>query len=133
MSRPAADLRLLVLYDADCGICGRSARLLRRLDRDRHLRLMPLQAANRITDVPPVEVLLEALHVRDPDGRWTLAGGAWARIAEEVPLLRPIAIVARMPGFSGLVEWAYALVARNRDRINSLLGDDACSVQGKAQ
>ncbi len=123
--------RLLVLYDADCGICSRSASLLRRLDRAGHVRLLPLQAAREIADAPPVEVLLGAMHVRDPDGRWILAGAAWTRIAEEVPLPRPIANVARMPVFSGLVEWTYARVARNRRRISRLLGDDACSVQAR--
>ena len=129
MNASSADTRLLVLYDADCGICSRSASLLRRLDRAGHLRLLPLQAAGEIADAPPAGVLLDAMHVRDSEGRWTFAGAAWTRIAEEVPFLRPIAIVARMPVVSRIVEWTYAQVAGNRHRISRLLGDDACSIR----
>ena len=131
MTRPMADRRLLVLYDADCGLCSRSARLLRSLDRGRRLRLVPLQDAGEIADAPPMEVLLDAIHVRDRDGRWSIAGAAWIRIAAEVPLLRPLAAVARVRAIRTCVEWTYALVARDRHRISHLLGDEACAVRPK--
>ena len=124
----STDRRLLVLYDGDCGICSRSARLLRRLDHDRHLRLMPLQVAGQIADAPAVEVLLDAIHVRDADGRWSVGGSALTRIAEAVPLFRPIAIVARVPVFGRFVDWTYTRIAANRHRISRLLGDDTCAI-----
>lgn len=123
--------RLLVLYDADCGICSSSARLLRQLDRGRHLRLMPLQTAGGIGDAPPVEVLRDAMHVRDWHGRWTVAGAAWIRIAEAVPFFRPLVVGSRVPVIRRLVEWTYARVAANRHRISRLLGDDACGVNAR--
>lgn len=129
MTAPFADLRLLVLYDADCGFCSRSARLLRLLDNDRRLRLMPLQVAGDVADAPAVDVLLDAMHVRDPHAHWTVAGAAWIRISEEVPILRPLAIAARISVIRAFVEWTYARVAGNRHRISRLLGDDTCSVQ----
>jgi predicted DCC family thiol-disulfide oxidoreductase YuxK len=124
-----ADRRVLVLYDADCGICIRSARLLRRLDHERRLRLMPLQDAGEIGDAPPAEALLDVMHVRDPDGRWSLAGAAWIRIAVEVPLLRPLAVAARLGPIRFLAEWTYWRVAGNRHRLSHLLRDDACSIK----
>ncbi len=129
MNAMSAEHRLLVLYDADCGTCSRSASLLRHLDRAGHLRLLPLQAAGEIADAPPAKVLLDANHVRDSEGQWTFAGAALTRIAEQVPPLRPIAIVARIAVVSRFVESTYARVAGNRHRISRLLGDDACSVQ----
>jgi predicted DCC family thiol-disulfide oxidoreductase YuxK len=123
------DRRLLVLYDADCGICSRSASLLRRLDRAGRLHLMPLQDAGEIADAPPVEALLDAIHVRDADGRWSAAGTAAIRIAAEVPLLRSLAVAARFAPIRVLVEWTYMRVAANRHRISRLLGDDACTVR----
>ena len=131
MTTPMADRRLLVLYDADCGICSRSARLLHRLDRGRRLRLVPLQDAKEIVDAPPMEVLLDAIHVRDWDGHWSIAGAAWIRIAEEVPLLRPLAVVARVSAIRTCIELMYASVARNRHRISHLLGDQACAVRSR--
>jgi predicted DCC family thiol-disulfide oxidoreductase YuxK len=92
---------------------------------------MPLQGAGEIVDAPPVEVLLDTLHVRDPEGRWSLGGAAWIRIAADTPLLRPLAALARVPAIRGLVEWAYARVAANRHRISHLLGVDACAVGGR--
>jgi predicted DCC family thiol-disulfide oxidoreductase YuxK len=128
-----AQPRLLVLYDADCGFCSRSARLLRRLDHGRHLRLMPLQDAGEIVGAPPAQVLLDAMHVRDGRGRWTVAGAAWLRIAEEIPLLRPLAFAGRLALIRSFVEWAYAQVAGNRHRISWLLGDDDCPIGRRTQ
>jgi predicted DCC family thiol-disulfide oxidoreductase YuxK len=92
---------------------------------------MPLQAAGEVADAPPLDVLLDAIHVRDRHGDWTVGGAAWIRIAEEVPLLRPLGIVVGMPVFRGFVEWIYARVAGNRHRISRLLGDDACAVRAR--
>ena len=125
--------RLLVLYDADCGICTRSARLLRRLDRHARLHLVPLQAAGGVADAPPLDVLREALHVRDEDGDWRVAGAALTRIGQEIPLLRPLALLARLPPIRRLVERTYALVADNRMGISRVLGDDGCRVKGRTR
>jgi predicted DCC family thiol-disulfide oxidoreductase YuxK len=133
MTTPPADGRLLVLYDADCGVCSHSAGVLDRLDHGRRLRLVPLQDADTVVDAPPVEALLEAMHVRDPEGRWSVAGAAWIRIAAEVPLLRPLAVAARLAPVRLLAEWAYARVARNRHRISRVLGVDACAVRPRTQ
>ena len=119
---------LLVLYDADCGICTHSARLLRRLDRGRRLDLTPLGAATGLADAPPPDVLGEALHVRDAAGRWAVGGAALVQIGRALPLLRPFALVAGLPGIRRLVEPAYRIVARNRHRISRVLGLTACRV-----
>ena len=126
------DRRLLVLYDADCGICSRSARVLRRLDRDRRLRVLPLHEARELVDAPPEDVLREAMHVRDEHGRWSLAGAAWIRIAREIRLLRPLAIAANLAPIRALVEWTYWRVADNRHRLSQVLGDDSCGVRPRA-
>jgi predicted DCC family thiol-disulfide oxidoreductase YuxK len=89
---------------------------------------MPLKDADEIVDAPPAEVLLDAMHVRDQGGRWSIAGAAWIKIAGEVPVLRPLAIAARLPAISKCIELIYAMVARNRHRISHLLGDRACAV-----
>ncbi len=120
---------LRVFFDADCGFCAHSASVLRRLDSKHRLGLVPLQrAAEVVSDAPDIDRLLASMHVRDPAGRWSVGGAAWLRIADEIPLLRPLAFLARLPGLRRLVEPTYALVARNRHRISRLLGDDACSI-----
>ncbi|MBA2255056.1 MAG: DUF393 domain-containing protein [Chloroflexi bacterium] len=121
--------RLMVFYDADCGFCTRSAQVLRMLDRAGRLELAPLHEAAELTpDAPPVARLLESMHVRDHHGRWSAGGTAWMRIADVLPLLRPLGLAARLPILRGLVEPVYDLVARNRHRLSHLLGDDVCAV-----
>ncbi|MEO8468320.1 MAG: DUF393 domain-containing protein [Chloroflexota bacterium] len=123
------DRRVLVLYDADCGICSRSARFLRRLDADRRLHFMPLQNADNIVDAPSAAALRHAIYVRDRDGRWSSAGAAWIRIAAAIPLFRPLATAARLSLVRSLVEWTYWRVAGNRHHLSHLLGDGACRIE----
>jgi predicted DCC family thiol-disulfide oxidoreductase YuxK len=126
-ARPT-DHRLLVLFDGDCGVCTSSARWLGRLDRHGRLELIPLQAALGMPDAPSIDVLLDAMHVRDSDGGWSVGGAAWIRISREVALLRPFGLLARLPLLRRFVEPTYALVARNRHRISRALGADACRI-----
>lgn len=120
---------LTVFYDTDCGFCSHSAAVLRKLDRHHRIDLMPLnQAAWAVADAPPEAQLLELMHARDGSGRWFIGGQAWLRIADELPLLRPIGWIGRLPLIRHLVEPVYAVVARNRHNLSRLLGDDACSI-----
>jgi predicted DCC family thiol-disulfide oxidoreductase YuxK len=121
--------RLLVLYDADCGICTRTASSLRRLDRRDALELTPAQTVDHIEGASSLSDRLRALQVRNIDGRWLSGGAAAVRIAEAVTVLRPAAFVARLPGFRRLVEPTYALVAANRHRISHLIGATACQIE----
>lgn len=121
---------LTVLYDADCGFCSHCAAVLRALDRGGRLDLVPLTgAATRFPDAPPIEQLMDKMYARDESGRWFIGGQAWVRIADALPLLRPLGIVARLPLVRILVEPVYAVVARNRHNLSRLLGEEACAIQ----
>jgi predicted DCC family thiol-disulfide oxidoreductase YuxK len=124
---PDGQEQLTVLYDADCGVCRHTARTLRALDTRGRLRFMPLQGfvAASTADPEPHE-LMAHLHVRDAHGRWSRGGSAAVRIAEVIPALFPLAIVARLPGAERLAEAAYELVARNRHALSRWLRLDAC-------
>ena len=74
-------------------------------------------------------VLLEAIHVRDEYGRWSVADDACIRIGLEVPVLRPLAILAGLSVMRGIRELVYALVAGHRHQLSRLLGDDACQIE----
>lgn len=122
-SNQTADVQ--VFYDADCTFCTRTARVLRRLDRGRRLRLTPLSRADGMSDAPSQARLVESLHIRDRSGRWFSGGEAWLRIADVVPALRPLGLVGRLPLARPVVDIAYRLIAANRHRISRLMGDDA--------
>lgn len=116
--------RLIVLYDADCGVCRLTVRALRMLDWRRRLAFMPLQRFTGSPGDPTRRRLLWALHVRDGRGRWYRAGDAMLRIAAELPVLVPPSIIGRLPGMSRPVEVAYRLVADNRHVISRVLRID---------
>lgn len=117
----------LVLYDADCGVCRHTARTLQMLDTRRQLRFVPLQQFVATAAGDPLRSELEArLHVRDGRGRWQAGGAAALAIASALPVLRPLALVGRLPGMSRVADVAYDLVARNRHMISRWLGVDSC-------
>ena len=120
---------LTVLYDADCGVCRLTALALLRLDWLGRLDLVPLQAFAAVPpdEAPTREELLEELHVRDGDGRWSRGGGAALRIAAALPLLAPLALAGRLPGMAWLAERGYRLVADHRHEIGRALDLDACA------
>ena len=118
---------LTVLYDADCGICTHTARLLARLDSQRCLRLIALQEAD-VPGHPPLEVLSEALHVVDADGRWSVGGKAMVEIARRIPALRLVGVYARLPLADLVFETIYRTIANNRQEISRVLGLRACKV-----
>ena len=122
--------RLLVLYDSDCGVCTRTARWIRRLDRRGQLELVPLQAAATVAaDAPPDATLREALHVRAADGRWSSGGAAMLEILARLPAGAAIARVGRLPLVCRGVDAAYRVVARNRTALSRALGATACATQ----
>ena len=123
---------LLVLYDGDCGICTRTAMVLRRLDRGRRLRLVAAQASADVVDRPAPDVLLSAIHVRDIDGRWYVGGKAAIEIAASIPVLRPIAVLSRLPLVARAIDRGYGRIAANRTRLSKLLGETSCAVDDRA-
>lgn len=119
--------RLTILYDRDCGICGLTARTLRRWDRDSRFETMPLQVAAasgdpRLVDVAATHALADELHVVDAAGRVATGGDAALAIVDALPggwVLRPWSALAP---FRSLVRAGYAAIARNRRAIGRWLG-----------
>jgi len=125
--RSGRQQQLTVLYDADCGVCRHTARTLRALDARHRLRFTPLQGFVAASAADPERhELLARLHVRDTHGRWHRGGSAALRIAEMIPALFPLAMVARLPGARRVTDAAYDLVARNRRALSGWLRLDAC-------
>lgn len=120
-------MSLTVLYDADCDFCRHSSHVLHSLDSRGRLRFTPLQsfAATEAGD-PSLAALSDRLHVRDDDGSWASGGGAMIRLAAEIPLLAPLALVGGLPGVEVLVDAGYRLVADHRGAISRWLRLDRC-------
>ena len=125
---------LFVLYDADCGLCSRTAQALRLLDGRRRLRVMPLQIAEREfgAAAPSLAAMREALHAGVPGVGWSTGGEAAMRIARAIPVLRSLAVVGSLPILNRLVEPTYQLLASHRDQIGRLVGAERCRFAGDA-
>ena len=124
---------LFVLYDADCGLCSRTAQALRLLDGRRRLRVIPLQMAEAELGAaaPSLAAMRATLHAGVPGG-WSTGGEATLRIARAIPALRSLAVVGSLPILNHLVEPTYQLLASHRDQIGRLLGADRCQFAGDA-
>jgi predicted DCC family thiol-disulfide oxidoreductase YuxK len=118
---------LTVLYDRDCGVCTASAVALIRLDRARMLNFEPLDLYES-PDGPSRIELESELHAFDERGRWFSGAAATVEVARRIPVLRPVALVARLPLGLTVLELGYRILAANRHRVSALLGLRACPV-----
>lgn len=117
--------RLVVLYDEDCRWCRWSVARLVAFDRDRRLRLVPIQGEegeSLLAGVPESERLASA-HAVNREGRVYSGGDAAAPIASVLPALSFGAPLLR--AIPGPTRAAYRLVADNRSRLGSRLDDGA--------
>jgi predicted DCC family thiol-disulfide oxidoreductase YuxK len=113
----------LVLYDADCGICGRLAAWLS----ERGIRVSPIRSAvgdHELRDL--TRTRREAtVHVVDDRGRRRSGSDALPPILRSLPRLGWAArLVEAAPVPSRL---GYAIVARNRRRLSRLAGLRGCT------
>lgn len=109
---------LPVLYDQDCGLCTRTARLLRRLDRRGRLQLVPFEEARRrglASELSPDE-FHASFHAVLPEG--VLSGArAIPAVLDRLPGGAPVASgIRRSPFLQRVTERTYEFVARNRRR-----------------
>lgn len=118
----------IVIFDDDCGFCRWSVARLRRWDRDGRIRLVTLRSteADGLLAWMPDERRYASWHLVSPDGRVASGGRAVAPLLRRLPGGVPLAAIASaMPGPT---DAAYRFVARHRDRLGELLGEQRCAV-----
>lgn len=124
--------RPVLVFDGDCGMCTRSARLVERRFRRRpeDFDVAPSQAL----DLPALGLTegecLEALQWVEPSGRRASGHAAVAAMLRRSWVWwRPLGLVLVAPGVSRLAAVAYRWVARNRHVFPG--GTPACQFQGQ--
>jgi len=120
---------MVVVYDADCGVCQASVAWVKERDRRRVFELV----GNDVPDLPPGVSREETEHTMIVlDGaRKLVRAEAVARILGELPGWAAAATVLRAPGIRRVANWAYDKFARHRHRISAALGMRACAVPGR--
>lgn len=119
---------ILVLWDGECGLCGRLADALQTRAAGKPIRCLPFQAAPTPPMTPELrERCAESLQVVTSDGETLAAGQAVARIMSALGWRRLAWLARRRPG-SWFLDIGYRLVARHRRRLSRWLGLQACSI-----
>ena len=120
MPEPLPSVRsLVVLFDGGCPICRRTVRFMRRFDWRGRLQF---------ADAPGLteREAMQQMYVVDSRGRRFAGYDAQLRIAREVPLLWPFALVGWVPGLRHIGLAVYRYIAANRQR-RGVCSDELCS------
>ncbi len=122
---------MLVVYDADCGVCQASVAWLRKRDRRGAFQFVGNDAAG----LPPGVTLEETEHtIVVLDGaRKYVRGEAVARLLRELRGWSVLGAVLRVPGIKQLANFGYDRFARSRHRISAALGMRACAIPQKSK
>lgn len=119
-----------VFFDGDCPLCRREINVLRRWDRREKIRFTDISspdfqaAAVGLTD----ETLMAQMHGRLADGTWLRGVEVFRRMYAAVGF-GPLVLLSRLPLVSQVLDWAYAVFARNRWRLTSRCTAGGCSVK----
>ena len=112
--------RYAVIFDGDCKVCGRTAKLLARWDRGRELEITPSQTPGLSERFPwiPERAYVESLQVvRTADGRTWQAAAALEELLNVLPKGRLISWLFKVPFVRPLADRFYRWFARNRYRM----------------
>lgn len=116
-------------YDADCGFCQQSARLLRLLT-DAHLDVLPAHPQDRNVPVAvATEIATHAVaHCGDEFFFGHEAIGQTLRAYGRCAGIRLVGNLLCSEAMGPLWGWGYQLIAKNRHRLSRLVGTQACKL-----
>jgi len=117
------------IYDGYCVICQQSKRMVEALDwlnRVEFLNIHDWQTVEARYPGLDFDTAMGQMHVVGEGGK--LTGGYWGvcRLLRELPLGIPFWLLLHVPGMNWLGEKIYGFIARNRYRINKLVGAKVC-------
>jgi predicted DCC family thiol-disulfide oxidoreductase YuxK len=124
--------KYVILYDEDCGFCRWSLSKVLALDRDRHLRPVPLQGeeSDMLLRRMDHSRKLASWHLVDEEGTIYSGGAALGPLLRILPFGGPFALLAS--SFPGAGDFLYRLVAANRELLGKIIGEQACAVDPAA-
>lgn len=124
--RPARKVQ--VIYDADCGICSLSCRVLKRLDPWQAITFIGNDELARLPPGLDPQKCETSVVVVDSAGRLYFEERAVRRVLRALPGGIFLAAWLYVPGLSQLAGVAYRAVANNRLQISSFFGLGACGI-----
>ena len=110
-----------VFYDGACPICRAEIGVMARCDRKRRLAFSDVSDPEAVLPANLERArVLERFHVTTADGRILDGPDAFAAMWREVPLFRPLARLASLPGATVVLERLYRGFLRVRPRLQPL-------------
>lgn len=109
---------LTIWYDGGCPLCLREIALMRRLDKKGRIAFVDLTGAASC----PLDrtLMLARFHATRADGTTLSGAAAFAAMWREIPILRPLGLVARNPAVLWLLERAYLFFLKIRPALQNL-------------
>jgi predicted DCC family thiol-disulfide oxidoreductase YuxK len=107
---------LTVWFDGGCPLCTREIALMRRLDTRRRLRFVDVSDGATSCPLDRGD-LLARFHVSDTRGRFHSGAAAFAAMWRAIPLLRPLGMLALLPGMLWVLERLYRAFLRVRPKL----------------
>lgn len=119
-------MSLVVVYDADCGVCQASVAWVRKRDRRKAVGFI----GNDVAALPAGVSREETEHtiVVLDGGRKLVRADGVARILRELRGWSALGAVLRTPGLRQLANLGYDAFAKRRHRVSAALGLRACAV-----
>jgi predicted DCC family thiol-disulfide oxidoreductase YuxK len=112
-----------VLYDGRCRMCRAGARLFGRALKRRGFDLQPLQRAWVVRTLRlPSHALLHEMRVLMNDGRALGGADAVLHLSRLIWWMRPLRVLARMPGGMPMLRWMYRALADRRGCTEGVCG-----------
>jgi predicted DCC family thiol-disulfide oxidoreductase YuxK len=108
-----------VVYDGDCRVCTRLAKILREWDHPHRLEVVSSQQQGVMARFPwiPPRAYVEALQLVAADGTTWQGAAAIEQLLGVLPRGRLVSWVFRLPFVRGLADRFYRWFARNRYRL----------------
>jgi predicted DCC family thiol-disulfide oxidoreductase YuxK len=108
-----------VVYDGQCKVCSRLARMLGKWDRDREFEVVSSQTPGvqaRFPWIPP-RAYVDALQLVGPGGRTWQGASAIEQLLDVLPKGKLISWIFSIPFMRGLADRFYRWFARNRYKL----------------
>jgi len=97
--------QVTVYYDGGCPLCLREINLMRRLDRRERIDFVDVEDPS--TSCPlDRKTLLQRFHAEE-DGELVSGAAAFAAMWRQIPILRPLGLLARNRWVLAALEWTY--------------------------
>lgn len=117
------------IYDENCVLCRQSKRIVTALDWFKRVEWLDANDWERVHErysQLDFDTAMGQMHVDEGDGK--LLGGYFAvrRLLRDLPLGFPLWLILHIPGMSFVGQVLYRFIARNRYKINRMVGAPVC-------